>query len=190
MISRGMKEIWVPSSLILLQTAFAVLVLFNGCHATPPQNAGEDGTAPREWKCIVIHHSATTAGNAEIFGRYHREQNGWRSLGYDFVIGNGTESGDGEVEIGPRWLAQERGAHAGVAWYNEHGIGICLVGNFNDTMPTEKQMEALLKLCRDLMRRYNIDAYHVLGHGEIKDTECPGALFSMPELRGLLKEGQ
>ena len=35
-------------------------------------------------------------------------QNG---LAYHFLIGNGIDSGDGEVEIGPRWKRQLLGGH-------------------------------------------------------------------------------
>jgi len=62
---------------------------------------------------IVIHHSATENGNAAIFDRMHREHNHWDGVGYDFVIGNGTNSGDGEVEVTFRWQGQIAGAHCG-----------------------------------------------------------------------------
>jgi 5-methylcytosine-specific restriction endonuclease McrA len=37
-----------------------------------------------------------------MFDRSHRDK-GWDELGYHFVIGNGTSSGDGVVEVGTRW---------------------------------------------------------------------------------------
>src|SRR5262245_42419282 len=88
--------------------------------------------APRPWKWIVIHHSATPTGGAAVFDKMHRDK-GWDELGYDFVIGNGTDSGNGQVEVGSRWPKQKWGAHAKTPnnEYNERGIGICLVGNFD-----------------------------------------------------------
>jgi hypothetical protein len=84
----------------------------------------------RDWKYIVIHHSATAFGSDTEFDRYHRRkgclENG---LGYHFVIGNGSGIPDGEIEIGNRRLDQIDGAHASVEEYNHYGIGI--VGNFN-----------------------------------------------------------
>src|SRR5947208_1647861 len=65
----------------------------------------------RSWQAIVIHHSATPAGGAARFDREHREK-GWDELGYDFVIGNGTDTADGLVEVGSRWTKQKIGAHA------------------------------------------------------------------------------
>jgi len=29
----------------------------------------------------------------------HKEKTHWAGIGYDFVIGNGTDSGDGEIEV-------------------------------------------------------------------------------------------
>ena len=51
--------------------------------------------AEKDWTAIVIHHSASRTGNASIFDNWHREGRGWNGVGYDFVIGNGTDSSDG-----------------------------------------------------------------------------------------------
>ncbi|MFH1024731.1 MAG: peptidoglycan recognition family protein [Planctomycetota bacterium] len=134
----------------------------------------------RPWRYIVVHHSHTTVGNAAIFGKYHREVRGWENgLGYNFVIGNGTGSGDGEVETGPRWRRQLVGAHAGNKEYNETGIGICLVGDFEESRPTARQMVALKTLARWLMERYHIPASRVRRHSDVRegDTKCPGRFF-------------
>src|ERR1043166_2961437 len=48
----------------------------------------------RPWRWIVIHHSATSAGGMAMFDREHKAK-GWDGVGYHFVIGNGTQSGDG-----------------------------------------------------------------------------------------------
>ena len=56
--------------------------------------------AARPWRWIVVHHSDTTTGGAAAFDKMHREK-GWDELGYDFVIGNGSDTGDGQVEVGP-----------------------------------------------------------------------------------------
>ena len=67
----------------------------------------------------------------------HRRDNQWDELGYHFVIGNGTHTGDGQVEVGSRWGKQKHGAHCKTPdnYYNDHGIGICLVGNFENSNP-------------------------------------------------------
>lgn len=135
---------------------------------------------------IIVHHSATTQGDAETFRRAHMAK-GWRDIGYHYVIGNGTYSGDGEVETGR--TEAEDGAHCSADGMNRKSIGICLVGNFDIDKPTSAQMQALERLCRDIMERHKIPASRVLGHGEVKGaaTNCPGKNFDMAEFRKRLE---
>jgi N-acetyl-anhydromuramyl-L-alanine amidase AmpD len=136
---------------------------------------------------IIIHHSATTQGDAETFRRAHRAK-GWRDIGYHYVIGNGTYSGDGEVETGRP--ENESGAHCSADGMNFKSIGICLVGNFDIDKPTPAQMEALERLCRDVMERHKIPVSKVLGHGEVAATNCPGKNFDMAAFRKRLEGGK
>jgi hypothetical protein len=138
---------------------------------------------PRPWRWIVIHHSDTKTGCAAAFYRYHNDVHHWDELGYHFVIGNGTGSGDGQVEVGPRWSKQKWGAHAGVKEFNELGIGICLVGDFDVTHPTAAQMKSLTQLTAWLMASYHIPASRVIGHRDAKHTNCPGKYMDLPWLR-------
>ena len=139
----------------------------------------------REWHHIVIHHSASAIGSAAIFDKAHRER-GWDGLGYHFVIGNGSASGDGAVEVGYRWARQIQGAHAGNAEYNQHGIGICLVGDFqNGGTPSPAQMASLRRLVRFLQVKTGIPTSEVIGHGNVpgKSTECPGRNLDISAFR-------
>ncbi|MFH2138667.1 MAG: N-acetylmuramoyl-L-alanine amidase [Candidatus Omnitrophota bacterium] len=132
-----------------------------------------------KWKYIIIHHSATDAGGALQFHKGHT-QKGWQSLGYDFVIDNGTSGkGDGQIETSPRWLKQQDGAHCKAAGMNSKAIGICLVGNFNKDSVSKKQMDSLVSLVRQLKQYYNISRKNILGHGQVEgaQTECPGKNF-------------
>jgi hypothetical protein len=143
----------------------------------------------RDWSAIVLHHSGTARGGAESFDAHHRRERGWRSLGYHFVIGNGTETPDGAIQAGPRWQRQEAGAHAASSEYNQRGIGVCLVGNFETGRPTEAQLEATVLLLRALVRRFGISKERILGHREVREggsTACPGRFFPMEELRRVL----
>ncbi|MGE0192969.1 MAG: N-acetylmuramoyl-L-alanine amidase [Planctomycetota bacterium] len=150
-------------------------------------------SAPRrDWKYIILHHSDDLAGNAEKYDRIHRVDNGWEhGLGYHFVIGNGSLSGDGEVEVGPRWKQQLHGAHAKTPdnRYNDYGVGICLVGNFElpGGRPTAAQMDSLVKLVRWLMDTYDLSPDVVQGHCHCCPTKCPGANFPWDELRRRLR---
>ena len=143
----------------------------------------------RPWRYIVIHHSATVGGGAATFERYHIGVRRWDSLAYHFVIGNGTQTGDGEIEVGPRWREQRGGPGSGVPEYDEWGIAICLVGHFNKQQPSQLQMRSLRALVRYLMLRHGIPADNVLGHGECPGaaTECPGRNLPMGELRRSLR---
>ncbi len=146
----------------------------------------------RQWKYILIHHSATDVGNAKIFDRQHREGNGWvNGLGYQFVIGNGTASGNGEVEVGRRWLRQIDGAHAGNAKYNKQSIGICLVGDFHKDGrgPSPGQMRSLVELIYHMQMKYDIPNARIRLHREVRDkgTVCPGKSFDRALLLRLLK---
>ncbi len=139
-----------------------------------------EGVAARKWRYIVIHHSGTDEGSAAAFDRYHRNVKGWKDLAYHFVIGNGRGTSDGAVEAGPRWKEQRVGAHAGVQRYNDFGIGVCLVGNFEKSVPTKKQRQALGRLLSSLMKRYGIPAARVKRHSDIVQTKCPGRRFPWP----------
>ncbi len=139
---------------------------------------------PRAWRYIVIHHSATPDGNAAKFDREHKAK-GWDELGYHFVIDNGNGGPDGRVEVGPRWPKQKWGAHAKTPdnRYNEQGIGICFVGNFQNSRPTTKQLQSAAHLVAWLMQRYDIPASNVIGHDDTKSTLCPGKNMSLAQVR-------
>ncbi len=156
---------------------------------TPPlpehDPAWEVDGAVRPWRFIVIHHSATHKGNAAVFDAWHRNHNGWDELGYHFVIGNGTYSADGRIEVGSRWPKQKHGAHCKVGQdetYNDVGIGICLVGNFETDWPTEAQRRSLARLVDYLSAKYEIPDARIIGHGDVDDTKCPGRHFSFEDL--------
>jgi hypothetical protein len=146
----------------------------------------------KKWTAVVIHHSATNTGNAAIFDKMHREVNHWDGIGYDFVIGNGTDSGNGQVEVTFRWRRQIAGAHCGGTpgnWANIDAIGICLVGNFDLTRPTTQQMQSLSKLIRFLQKRYRISNSRIYGHGATpgaRITDCPGKKFQITRLKSML----
>ncbi len=132
------------------------------------------------WTHIVIHHSGTAQGSAQGMDRYHREQRRMANgLGYHFVIGNGNGMPDGEIAVGPRWIAQQDGGHLASAAQNRYAIGICLVGNFDRTHPTSRQLDQLLALVRYLQRRAGIPRDNVTTHTRInvRPTRCPGQHF-------------
>lgn len=143
--------------------------------------------AERPWVYIVIHHSGTAGGSVESIHNDHRGRkdaagNNWLGIGYHFVIGNGTGMEDGRTEATFRWKQQIHGAHAGSAVHNANGIGICLIGDFQKTPPSAKQLESATDLVRQLSRRYQIEGRLILGHKSVKPTFCPGRYFPLQTL--------
>jgi N-acetylmuramoyl-L-alanine amidase len=139
----------------------------------------------RRWQFIVVHNSGTRQGNARAFDYYHkhvrRMQNG---LAYHFVIGNGTSTGNGQVEVGDRWRRQINGGHVHSDYLNNISLGICLVGDFNRDQPTRAQLDACEELIRYLRQRCGgtgRGAIPVKPHREINPprwpTDCPGDDF-------------
>jgi hypothetical protein len=133
------------------------------------------------WKAIVIHHSGTPSGSPESLERMYLSR-GYVSLGYHFVIGNGIDFGDGAVARGPRWLRQQPGAHVSdlatnAMWFNEHAIGICLVGNGERRAFTEAQMRSLIDLVTELQREFGIPDNQVYLHSDLASVSSPGRFF-------------
>jgi N-acetylmuramoyl-L-alanine amidase len=142
-----------------------------------------------KWKYIIIHHSATDSGSALGFDKSHHARGFDRGLGYDFVIDNGTANKpDGHIEVSPRWIKQEDGAHCKAGDMNCRAIGICLVGNFNQERVSKKQMDSLIYLVNLLRKYYNMPVNNILGHGQVKGakTECPGSHFPWAEFKSRL----
>ncbi len=135
------------------------------------------------WQYIVVHNSGTKQGNARIFSNYHRNVRKMKNgLAYHFVIGNGTSSGNGEIEIGSRWTGQINGGHVASDYLNNIALGICFVGDFNRSQPTPAQLAALEELIRYLRDRVGKSKGRVVivkAHREInpKPTDCPGDRF-------------
>jgi len=127
---------------------------------------------------IVLHHTGENDidASAEQIHSWHLNQE-WAGIGYHFVIRK-----DGTIERGrPEWAV---GSHA----YGEtsHSLGIHLSGDFEQTKPTENQIDSCSALIADLCEKYNIscDREHIVGHGELMPTACPGK-----NLQSLLNNG-
>ncbi|MEY2480376.1 MAG: hypothetical protein QOI04_1303 [Verrucomicrobiota bacterium] len=139
----------------------------------------------RRWQFIVVHNSGTRQGNARVFDYYHRHtrrmQNG---LAYHFVIGNGTSTGNGQVEVGDRWRRQINGGHVHSDYLNNIALGICLVGDFNRDQPTRAQLdscEELIRYLRERCGKTDRGDIPVRPHREMNPprwaTDCPGDAF-------------
>lgn len=155
------------------------------------------GISKRRWGTIVVHHAASDRATPQGMHEYHRDVRKWAGgLGYHFVIGNGVGYPDGKLYVGPRWKRQMTGAHCATGpgrflgaqrpdnYFNEHGIGICLIGDFDHGRPTAKQLQTLQDLICLLVREADIDPRRIHGHGEVTHkTACPGRNMNMDSLR-------
>jgi hypothetical protein len=147
--------------------------------------------ASNRWKVIVVHNSGTRQGNARVFDYYHRRVRRMKNgLAYHFVIGNGTSTGNGEIEIGDRWRRQINGGHVHSDFLNNISLGICLVGDFNRDQPTRAQLDSCEELVRYLRERCGTAdgrAMPVRPHRDVNPprwaTDCPGDAFPYPWFR-------
>lgn len=131
----------------------------------PP--ATEGGGEPTELNAenidfIVVHCSASTANtttNIDSIRRDHIHGNGWRDIGYHYVIERDGTRNAGRAE-------NEVGSHVGANGTNYRSIGICMVGGVkqvpNSSPPrfepeinfTELQFAELTRLLDELEGRY------------------------------------
>ena len=134
-----------------------------------------------KWRRIIVHHSAIKYGNVEKYDAAHRLRGMQNGLAYHFLIGNGIDTDDGEIEIGPRWHKQQTGGHVKNHLINQTAIGICLIGNFEKTHPSKKQLAAFTQLMDWLQGVVLGKHVHFAGHRELKgeQTVCPGKHFPL-----------
>ena len=145
--------------------------------------------ADRSWKYVVVHHSANASGSYDQIDREHRKIQGWDGCGYHFVIGNGSDSPDGQIEVARRWSNQKHGLHCRNGKnpdVNEYGIGICIVGNLDEAPPTAKQITSARALVAYLSDRYEIPTDAVGTHADLAGTPtaCPGKYFPEEQIFG------
>lgn len=139
-----------------------------------------------QWRYIIVHHTATWKGNARSINISHGDRGFWNGLGYHFLIDNGTMGkGDGQIEMSPRWIRQQSGAHCKAGGMNDKSIGVALVGNFNEETPTQNQIQSLEYLVKTLCSFYKIPPSNIMAHGQVEGakTECPGRNFPLSAVR-------
>ena len=139
---------------------------------------------------IVIHHTAVIPGEKTAprkkrdIDKYHQAR-GFEILCFGSVYHMAYHYlilPNGKVQAGRPERCE--GAHA--EGYNSY-LGISVVGDFSSednptgkkgpTKPSDKQIAALIQLCRRLQHRYNIPLQHIVRHSDISSTQCPGNEF-------------
>ena len=140
---------------------------------------------------IILHHSLTKDGTAKDFDgikNYHIYTNGWKDIGYHYVI----ELVGDEYQIIKGRGEDEVGAHT--KGENYSSIGICVVGNFDENYVPVQQLNKLIELIRDIRRRHGY--IPIFGHRDFLESNtgykksCPGDKFPLEYLRNLGDEEQ
>lgn len=138
--------------------------------------------SPGRWRYIYIHHSKSQQGNASTLVRDHE------GLTDHFVIGNGQGCVDGELQIGQRWNQQLSAAPpAGATDIDRTCISICLIGDFDRTLPTPTQMRRLAQLVETLQARLHLPADNVLIVDEPASMAGSGRYFPVTAFRSQLR---
>lgn len=132
---------------------------------------------------FVIHHSASGLNTTiEDIHKWHQARD-WSGIGYHYVI-----YPDGRIVRGRPERA--KGAHAfqdAQHDANSDGIGICLIGDFTNALPTELQLASLVWLVYDIWTRYP----GIVGqrHCDVMPTACPGKMFPWSGFKTRLEAG-
>lgn len=132
------------------------------------------------YRRITVHHSAER-DPPELHGSVAESAAAVRSIQNAHMNGKNTGYGDigyhfvidpfGHVFQGRELMWQ--GAHS-LGVNNIQNIGVCLIGNFDNEKPTEAALDALRKVLDSLRSQYKIPRSNVIGHCDLKSTECPG----------------
>lgn len=110
----------------------------------------------------------SAAARLESIRRYHRDSLGWGDIGYHYAI-------DRAGRVYECRSLTHQGAH--VKNYNEGNIGVMLMGNFDQQVPSNAQVDALSHHLSWLMRRHDVPISRIRTHREWEGarTACPGS---------------
>lgn len=145
------------------------------------------------WKKIIIHHTASPTEvlrqnkwvkvSREIIDEWHKKR-GFGQIGYHFLVLK-----DGTVEAGrPINMV---GAHCAVSRRNYIGLGIALVGNFQESRVPYIQLEATAQLTSKLINLFKMNGLQDIElHREVlgAKTLCPGKLFPKEEFLRIINK--
>lgn len=122
-------------------------------------------------KYFVLHHAAHTNCSVYDVHQWHLN-NGWSGIGYHFFI-----SKDGKIYRGRPIYS----VGAQCSGYNHNSIGICCEGNFEIERMSPEQKKAVAELLKYLHEIFK--GAEIVGHSELKPTQCPGKNYPLAELK-------
>jgi N-acetylmuramoyl-L-alanine amidase len=131
---------------------------------------------------IILHHSATKDSGTVSWNairRYHLNECNWSDIGYHFGVEYISDPGDpaGSYEVLLGRLPGNEGAHT--QGLNHDSIGICFIGNYDETEPPKEMLKAGVRLVTWLCKEYGISPFHIYGHRDFARKTCPGILFNI-----------
>ncbi len=156
-----------------------------------PQNENESSRSLTTVTHLIIHHSAgNTVSNdyaavVRSYWDYHVNGHGWADIGYNWLV-----DPNGVLYKGRAWKSSTHenvmGAHN--SGKNSGTAGICFIGNYVSTTPSDNGLNMIANISAFLCKKYNIDpegkSYHsaigktndnITGHGQSGGgTSCPG----------------
>lgn len=139
---------------------------------------------------IILHHSFTEDNELledyNAIKRYHTEVRGWSDIGYHWVL----EKVGGRLHWIPGRRESTRGAHTKEQNMNYRSIGICIVGNFDEDIPSEEIYREVARKCNEIRKRYpNIGVEDVEPHRKYATYKsCPGKNFDMEKVKAYMRE--
>ena len=136
------------------------------------QNTVTDG----RWRYIYIHHSRTIGGDAVSLARAN---------GDHFVIGNGDGCIDGEIQMTQNWNHQLSISlpPQGASQMDPGCISICVIGDFDQTLPTPTQQRRLAQLVSTLQGKLQIPSTDVQVYDLEKSPAGIGHVFPIASFR-------
>lgn len=137
---------------------------------------------------LVLHHSASGAeAGVHDIRSWHLDR-GFDDIGYHWVI-------DQHGDLHPGRAEHQVGAHA--YGLNQKSLGICCVGNYEESTPTQTLLDGLVQCLVALCKKYNLETDRIISHRDVIKitpdatvTRCPGeGLYHLiPAIRKAVQE--
>lgn len=130
---------------------------------------------------IDTSHHTFSMVNADHKARWNFKSSLGFYIGYHYFIDKNGVVTQGRADT-------DEGAHT--INYNNKSIGICMAGNFDATLPTEVQIEALKALLTKKMAQYSIPIEKVVPHRRFAVKSCYGNRLSDSWLKEILQTNE
>ena len=141
------------------------LVRRSGWGAAPPRGNPIDIATPV--RDLFLHHSVTPDNGPDTvlaMQRFHQDTRGWADIAYTVIYSPKH-----------RVLFEGRGfgiAGAHTRSHNRTSHGLCVLGNYDVTKPTDNMIEDLAEFARWHRTAYGAGTYRP--HNDVSATKCPG----------------